>query len=280
MKFKITHQTDYTFDKAVMLNPHEFRFLQKSNSYMEVEQFTMVIDPLPKFHRVIQDVDHNTVDMCWFGEETKALRIHTTSILNIKAFNPFDFIIYPPSFSKLPFQYEPLQNKILGESLVYEPLPKILQDYGSTILQEAQYNTVQFLSDLTKAIHRDFKVVYRAEGPPLAPGETYSLKEGSCRDLSWMLINLFRHFGIAARFVSGYFYFKMEKPAYELHGWVEVYLPGAGWIGMDPSHGIFTGNTHFPIASSAYPQNTLPVMGSIQAKTTSTLATQLSIQEL
>ena len=95
-----------------------------------------------------------------------------------------------------------------------------------------------------------------------------------------MQINLLRNLGIAARFVSGYFYFEMDEPTYELHAWVEVFLPGVGWFGLDPSHGIFTGNTHFPIASSAHFTHTMPVTGGIRGSATSILKTHLKIEKI
>jgi transglutaminase-like putative cysteine protease len=116
---------------------------------------------------------------------------------------------------------------------------------------------------LTKQLHDDFKVEYREEGAPLRPDDTFNLKKGSCRDLSWMQINLLRQLGIAARFVSGYYYFDM---AYELRVGGR-FIPGIGWLGLDP-HGIFTGNTHFPIASSAHFENTMPVSGGIRGSAT------------
>jgi transglutaminase-like putative cysteine protease len=95
-----------------------------------------------------------------------------------------------------------------------------------------------------------------------------------------MQINLVRQLGIAARFVSGYYYFDMDTPNYELHAWIEVFLPGIGWLGLDPSHGIFTGNTHFPLASSAHYENTMPVSGGIRGSASSKLITQLAIEKL
>jgi transglutaminase-like putative cysteine protease len=95
-----------------------------------------------------------------------------------------------------------------------------------------------------------------------------------------MQINLLRQQGIAAQFVSGYYYFEMEEPSYELHAWVEVFIPGIGWLGLDPSHGILTGNTHFPIVSSAHSENTMPVSGGIRGSATSTLVTELSIEKI
>jgi transglutaminase-like putative cysteine protease len=95
-----------------------------------------------------------------------------------------------------------------------------------------------------------------------------------------MQIHLLRQQGIAARFVSGYYYFDMDQPQFELHAWLQVYLPGTGWLGLDPSHGILTGNTHFPVVSSAHYEHSMPVSGGIRGSATSQLITQLSIEKL
>jgi transglutaminase-like putative cysteine protease len=153
-----------------------------------------------------------------------------------------------------------------------------LISYGDLIADGAKGNTLTFLIDLTQKIHRDFKLEIRDIGEPYLPDETFRLKIASCRDLAWMQIQLLRHYGMAARFVSGYFYVDVEEPKYELHGWTEVFLPGAGWIGYDPSNGIRTSNMYFPICSSASYQNTMPVSGSVRGGATSVLTTSLAIR--
>jgi transglutaminase-like putative cysteine protease len=111
----------------------------------------------------------------------------------------------------------------------------LLLDYGTSILKASNFNTIPFLTNLTKQLHDDFKVEYREEGAPLRPDDTFNLKKGS--NLSWMQINLLRQLGIAARFVSGYYYFDMDEPAYELHAWVVLYRELVGWFRS--SHGSY-----------------------------------------
>ncbi len=118
----------------------------------------------------------------------------------------------------------------------------------------------------------------RLTGNPHHPNELFRLKTGSCRDFAWMQIQILRNLGFAARFVSGYFYLDAESPEFELHAWIEVFVPGAGWIGLDPSHGILAGNAHIPVASSANYQNTMPVSGTVRGEATSKLKTELQIE--
>lgn len=277
MKFKIRHSTEYLFDSEVFLEPHYFRFRPIQTAYLTVLDFSIAVLPKPTGHKIFQDEDHNVVDFCWFDGMTKKLTIHVESVIETKSFNPFDFILHPASFNQIPFTYTDQQKQLLFSALEKQPISNALKEYGALLLKDANFNTLQYLTTLTKQLHNDFTVEYREEGPPLLPDETFKLKRGSCRDLAWMQINLVRQQGIAAHFVSGYYYFDMEEPAYELHAWVAVFLPGTGWLGLDPSHGVLTGNTHFPIASSAHSENTMPVFGGIRGSATSKLKTLLSI---
>ncbi|WP_179007221.1 transglutaminase family protein [Winogradskyella forsetii] len=280
MTFKITHQTDYVFDSEVFLEPHYLRFRPRQTAYLDVQDFDIEILPKPTGQKIILDEEQNVLNFCWFEGTTDTLNIIATTLLETKEFNPFEFLIYPLHYNQLPLQYEASHKKLLYSSLEGEFISQDLLDYGNTIIRTANFRTIPYLTLLTKQLHDDFKVEYRAVGSPLLPDETFELKKGSCRDLSWMQIHLLRQQGIAARFVSGYYYFDMEHPEYELHAWVEVFLPGTGWLGLDPSHGILTGNTHFPIASSANSMQTMPVSGGIRGSATSKLITKLFIEKV
>ena len=277
MKFKITHTTEYSFDSEVFIEPHFIRLRPRKTAYLAVLDSSIVISPDPSGHRNIVDEENNLLDFYWFDGMVSQLKIKSESTVEVKEYNPFDFILHPQKYNQLPFEYDKLQKSLLYSSLVKEPIAADLLNFGATILAKSNNNTISFLISLTSQLHQEFLVEYREDGPPLLPDETFKLKRGSCRDLSWMQIHLLRNMGIAARFASGYFYFEMDKPSYELHAWVEVYLPGAGWLGLDPSHGILTGNTHIPVASSAHYENTMPVSGSVRGSANSTLNTELVI---
>ena len=279
MNFKIIHETKYLFSGDVFLEPHILRFRPKQTAFIDVTGFSIELESEPEGHRVIEDEEHNVVDFCWFEKLSDSFTIRVESSLQTKEFNPFNFIIHPDSFNTVPFTYSEDQYQMLYASLQKEALSQELVDYANAVLETSNFNTITFVTNLTIQIHKDFSVEYREVGPPLSPENTFAIKTGSCRDLSWMQINLLRNFGIAARFVSGYFYFDMDEPSYELHAWIEIFIPGTVWLGFDPSHGILTGNTHFPIASSAISENTMPVSGGIRGSATSQLITNLTIEK-
>ncbi|GAA0854822.1 transglutaminase family protein [Aliiglaciecola litoralis] len=279
MNFKIIHETTYLFSDEVFLEPHMLRFRPKQTAFIDVTSFSIALVSEPEGHRVIEDEEHNVVDFCWFEKLTNSFAIRVESSLQTKAYNPFSFIVHPDYFNTVPFTYSDHQYQILYASLQKAPLSQELVDYADAVLHRAEFRTITFVTNLTIQIHKDFSVEYREVGAPLSPQDTFTIKKGSCRDLSWMLINLLRHYGIAARFVSGYFYFDMEEPTYELHAWIEIFIPGTGWLGFDPSHGILTGNTHFPVASSAIAENTMPVSGGIRGSASSQLLTKLTIHK-
>jgi transglutaminase-like putative cysteine protease len=238
------------------------------------------VHPHPAGFSEFLDAENNLVHFCWFNNMHSKLTVKSSSVINISDFNPFNFIIYPLDYNKLPFNYDVQYRKYLAPALSHTPLTKDIIEYAEQLKDQSNSNSVEFISNLTTRIFKDFILELRAEGSPHEPLKTFQAKRGSCRDLAWFQIQLLRHMGIATRFVSGYYFLPMEKPEYELHAWLEVFIPGAGWIGYDPSHGIATGNDHIPIASSADFKNTMAVTGTIRGDAASELQTELNIRIL
>jgi transglutaminase-like putative cysteine protease len=280
MKIKIIHHTHYAFDSDVFLEPHYLRFQPRNTVYSEIRDFKLEISPQPEGRKIIRDEENNMISFCWFGGMTRSLEINLEAIIEVDAYNPFNFIVDPYHYNQIPFKYTEQEKERLHACLQTASIGHEVEHYGLKIQKAAKQETIPFLTKLTDQLHQDFSVIYREEGPPWEPNKTFMEKKGSCRDLAWMQIMLLRHIGIAARFISGYYYFDMEEPSFELHAWVEVFLPGAGWVGLDPSHGILTGNTHIPVVSSAYPEFTMPVSGSIRGRANMTLKTDLMISTL
>ena len=278
MTFKIIHETEYEFSHEIFLEPHILRFKPKFTPYNNTLKHALIISPNPIGIKEQLDGENNLVHFCWFEGLHKNLIIKSESLVNAQTQLPFDFIIQPDTYAHVPFTYSNSLLEILAPALHKEPISQGLIAFGKEILKECNAQTIAFISKLTYAIQRTFSVIFREFGAPHHPNKTFLLKEASCRDLAWMQIQLLRNMGFAARFVSGYFFIAAEDPNYELHAWVEVYLPGAGWVGLDPSNGIVTGQSHIPIATSVNFKNTMPVTGTIRGDANSKLTTNLSIE--
>ncbi len=280
MKFRIIHETIYKYSSEVFFEPHFFRFRPKNTPFIAVENFNLKIEPETTGLTEQIDAENNFIHFCWFEGLNNEMTVMVDMTVETLEFNPFNFILYPDEYYNVPFRYSESINKIVQPSLNVFNISESLIEYGKKVLKDSGPNTLNFLTNLTRQIHSDFELEYRHTGEPHKSEKTFELKQGSCRDLAWMQIQLLRHFGIASRFVSGYYYIQMEKPEFELHAWVEVFLPGAGWLGLDPSHGIVAGNTHIPVAASSNYQNTMPVSGTVRGDAESNLITNLKIEQL
>lgn len=277
MLFEINHITEYSYSEEVFFEPHYFRFKPKSTAHSSVAKYSIEIEPKPAGFSELVDSENNNLLHCWFNDTHKKLKVTVKTQLEFKEFNPLDFLVYPSEYLQIPFNYDEQTKQLLQPYLNTASLPLKMTQFLSDILLKTDAQTLTFLNELNRSIHNNFKSEIRELGDPYKPEFTFEHKLGSCRDLSWMLIHMLRHVGIACRFVSGYFYLIAEKPEFELHAWVEVYLPGAGWIGYDPTHGLVTGCYHIPLAASAFFNNTMPVSGAIRGSATSELKTTLKI---
>lgn len=198
MNFKIVHETNYSFDDEVFLEPHYLRFRPKQTPFIKVNSFAISLQAEPEGHRIIEDEEHNTIGFYWFEKLSRELIIRVETSLQTSEYNLFNFIIHPESFNTLPFTYSKHQQQILYASLQKVPLAKALIDYADAVLHASNVKTIDFVTNLTSIIHKDFTVEYRERGAPLSPDDTFDIKKGSCRDLSWMQINMLRNYGIAS----------------------------------------------------------------------------------
>jgi len=280
MRFKIIHKTEYEFSEGVFLEPHLLRFKPKNTPHLDLESHSLKLSITPAGISEQLDAEDNFVYFCWFEGLHKKISIRSETVLRSNPYNPFNFLIHPPEFSTIPFSYSDELQHLLQKYLNPAPINQELLMYGKAILTSNKNDTLFFLTELTTQIHDSFIVESREEGIPFEPDKTFNIKKGSCRDLVWMQIQLLRTLGIASRFVSGYYYVDVENPQYELHAWVEVFLPGAGWIGFDPSNGIVTAHTHISVASSSHYAHTMPVSGTVRGDASSELRTNLHIEVL
>jgi transglutaminase-like putative cysteine protease len=280
MRYRINHKTYYKFSSKVFLEPHVLRLNPKTTPHHRLESFSLNISPKPIGLSQQIDAEGNFSHFCWFDGKTDFLTLNFESVVHTRQKNPFNFILYPTNYQNLPISYSELDNEILKPTLITSKISLPLIEYGKKIQKESANETIRFLTNLTKKIHSDFSVEHRHKGNPLEPDKTFLLTKGSCRDLAWMQLQLLRTLGIACKFVSGYTYIPGDIENFELHAWIEVFLPGAGWIGLDPSHGIFTTELYFPVAASVHYSKALPVTGTIRGNASSKLSTKLLIKAL
>ena len=278
MKLNISHKTDYLYSNNVFFEPHYLRFKPKNYPYLNIDSFNVQIDPNPTGFTEQIDIENNCIQFLWFDNKHQRLSISVNISIQVSEYNSFNFLIYPSKYLKIPFNYNNTTSQLLKPALQSYLLSKSIQDFLNIIVKRSENNTMQFLTELTNQIYNDFILESREVGEPYPPDFTFKIKKGSCRDLAWMQIHLLRYMGIASRFVSGYYCLITDNSKFELHAWIETFLPGAGWIGFDPSHGIMTNCLHIPLASSVFYENTMPVTGSVRGSAKHTLENELKIR--
>jgi len=221
-----------------------------------------------------QDPQSNWLARFVFPDKARELSVTVDLVAEMSVINPFDFFL-EPSAESYPFRYGEAQALELESYLKKMPLTPRFAAYLAGI-SRAPKHTVDFLVELNRALSRDIRYLIRLEPGLQTPEETLRLASGSCRDSGWLLVQLLRHLGIAARFVSGYLIqLKPDQPSLDgpsgtdrdftdLHAWCEAYLPGAGWVGLDPTSGLLAGEGHIPLACSPEPASAAPITGMME----------------
>jgi uncharacterized protein (DUF2126 family)/transglutaminase-like putative cysteine protease len=269
----LNHVTDYRYDRPVALGPQIIRLRPAPHCRTRILSYSLRILPEPHFINWQQDPQANYLARLVFPEKTRRFRIEVDLVAEMSVLNPFDFFL-EPSHDNFPFQYDAQQKAELGRYLERGPLTPRLADYVAKIARE-QTPTIDFLVALNQRLMDDIKYLIRMEPGVQTPEETLAKRSGSCRDSAWLLVQVLRHLGVAARFVSGYLIQLVadvkaldgpsgpEQDFTDLHAWCEVYLPGAGWIGFDPTSGLLAGEGHIPLACTAEPGAASPVSGGV-----------------
>jgi uncharacterized protein (DUF2126 family)/transglutaminase-like putative cysteine protease len=265
------HVTHYRYDRAIALGPQVLRLRPAPHCRSRILGYSLKVAPKKHFINWQQDPQANYLARLVFPETTDEFRIEVDLVAEMAVINPFDFFLEPYA-EQFPFEYEPWQQNELAPYVKREPVTPLFQRYLSAIVCEPK-RCVDFLVNLNAQLARDVKYLIRLEPGVQSPEETLAKRSGSCRDSAWLLVQLLRHLGLAARFVSGYLIQLTadvksldgpagpEKDFTDLHAWAEVYLPGAGWIGLDATSGLFAGEGHLPLACTPEPGSASPVTG-------------------
>ncbi|MEP4891952.1 MAG: transglutaminase family protein [Aliiglaciecola sp.] len=293
MILRIEHLTRHTYSGPVSFSGHSLYLHPVEGHQRRVLAFSVETIP-PSQQNFISDVEGNSVVKCHFGlTESDTLEFKTVIEVEVDDDNPYDFLLESYAL-EYPFKYQSSDLKSLGPYLldaVDESESQALDWFQQAVPSPAKHpDIVQFLTDINQAIGRDIRYVRRDEEGIQSPNETLSSGSGSCRDMAVLFISTVRQLGLAARFVSGYLYdppattgesYRFNRAVGSMHAWAEVYLPGAGWKGFDPTNGILANSFFIPTAVSHNPDTIAPIQGHYFSKhsTEAVLDIQLHIQE-
>ena len=270
----LNHKTSYRYDRRISLSPHIVRLRPAPHCRTPILSYSMTVTPKTHFINWQQDPFSNYLGRLVFPEKTDTFQVEVDLVAEMIIINPFDFFLEPDA-ETFPFEYEPGLKLDLGPYLAREPAGEKLKAYLARI-DRSPKQTNDFFVDLNLKLSRDIRYLIRMEPNVQSCEQTLTLGSGSCRDSAWLLVNILRHLGLAARFVSGYLIQlapdikSLDGPSgpeadfTDLHAWTEVYIPGAGWVGMDPTSGLFAGEGHIPLACSPEPQSAAPITGGLE----------------
>jgi uncharacterized protein (DUF2126 family) len=271
IRVALNHQTQYCYDRLVKLSPHILRLRPAPHTRTPVQAYSLKIRPAKHFINWQQDPFGNYLARLVFPERTRELYIEVELVAEMTVINPFDFFVEDYA-EHYPFRYEPqLAQELLPYLEVKESGPRLLEWLGS--VNRSPQNINDFLVALNQRLQQHIGYVIRMEPGIQSCEETLAKRTGSCRDTGWLLVQILRHLGLAARFVSGYLIQltadvkALDGPSgpeadfTDLHAWAEVYVPGAGWLGLDPTSGLFAGEGHIPLACTPDPASAAPVTG-------------------
>ena len=269
----LNHITHYKYDRPVKLGPQVVRLRPAPHSRSKIISYSLKVEPAGHFVNWQQDPFSNYQARLVFPEPTTEFKVTVDVVVEMAVYNPFDFFLEPHA-EEFPFTYAPELKQELAPYLITEPLTPLVSAYLDKI-DRTKRRSVIFLVDLNQMVHKSVDYTIRMEPGVQTPEETLALGSGSCRDSAWLMVQLLRNCGLAARFVSGYLIqLKSDVKALDgpsgtevdftdLHAWCEVYLPGAGWIGLDATSGLLAGEGHIPLACTPQPSGAAPIEGGV-----------------
>ena len=270
----LNHVTRYQYDREVSLGPQLVRLRPAPHCRTRILSYSLRVTPATHFVNWQQDPQANYLARLVFAEPTRLFNVEVDLVAEMAVLNPFDFFLAPHA-EKAPFRYSLEEIRELAAYLLVKlPLTPRFAAYLGKVDRTAR-RTIDFLVELNRALATDVRYLIRMQPGVQTPEQTLEAGSGSCRDSAWLLVQLLRHLGLAARFVSGYLIQlvpdvkSLDGPSgptedfTDLHAWCEVYLPGAGWIGLDPTSGLLAGEGHVPLACTPEPSSAAPITGAV-----------------
>ena len=271
IKASIYHLTHYKYDNPVVLGPQIIRLKPAAHSKTKVLSHSLKVTPAKHFVNLQQDPYGNYLARFVFPEPVTEFKIEVDLVADMTVYNPFDFFV-EESATRWPFSYPAELTEDLSIYMKPEPTGDAFAAFMKTV-DRSEQGTVDMVVGLNARLQQEIGYVIRLEPGVQTPDDTLIGAKGSCRDTSWLLVQMLRHLGLAARFVSGYLIQltpdlkALDGPSgtdvdfTDLHAWAEVYLPGAGWVGLDPTSGLLTGESHIPLAATPHYRNAAPISG-------------------
>src|ERR1700732_5314586 len=275
----LNHVTHYRYDRLVGLSPQVIRLRPAPHCRTRILSYSLQVRPTDHFINWQQDPQANYLARLVFPDQTRELRIEVDMVAEMSVINPFDFFLTPYA-EKFPFKYDSNERRELVPYLVKAPATPLVAGYLAGISRQ-RCRTIDFVVGINQRLANDIRYLIRLEPGVQLPEETLANRSGSCRDSAALLVHLLRHVGLAARFVSGYLVQLVpdvkaldgpvgaKEDFTDLHAWCEVYLPGAGWIGLDATSGLLTGEGHIPLSCTPAPQSAAPLSGAVDPCETS-----------
>jgi uncharacterized protein (DUF2126 family) len=274
IRVALHHKTTYHYDRLVKLSPQVIRLRPAPHCRTPIPAYSLKVEPQPHFLNWQQDPQSNYLARIVFPERVKFFSVEVDLVAEMTVINPFDFFLEPYA-EEFPFRYDDSLRREIAPFLEVQPAGPHLAALLKTIKLTPR-RTMDFLVDLNQRLKHETRYLIRMEPGVQTSEETLELKSGSCRDSAWLLVEILRHLGLAARFVSGYLVQlkpdvkSLDGPSgteidfTDLHAWTEVYLPGAGWVGLDPTSGLLAGEGHIPVAATPEPSSAAPVSGLVE----------------
>lgn len=287
MFLRVTHLSRYDYSRPVSFDPHALYLRPRETPRQRLHNFSLAIAPAARVVTTC-DMQENPLDCAYFAPDLTASRLEfrTEFLVETLDANPFDFLLKPSALA-FPFAYDPAESFALAPCLTPPADPAALRTWLGRHLPDPPRETISFLTALNGAVRQSLLYNRRDEPGIQSAATTLALGSGTCRDYAVLFIELCRLHGLASRFVSGYLYeappasgAPLPPPA--MHAWAEVYLPGAGWRGLDPTHGVFCDDAFIPVAHAALADTVNPVQGKFYSPTpaTSSLHHELTLERL